>query len=166
MNRGYLIIEASVSTLILSVALIALLPLFAVCLRASQKIQHAKVATQLSTELLEEIRLHKWDQLTPTPSKVISQGSATLGPDNGETASDKTTFNDIDDFNGWTENTPLDPMMQTLTAFTGYTRTVSVSYVTSSLAASATPTDYKQVHVCTQWPAMPSVCLDSVFTNR
>ncbi len=167
MNRsGFLLLETSLSTFVIMTGLIAVLPLMALCVRASKDIVHVKTATQLSVELLEEIRLHKWDELTPSSLQAISLGTATLGPDSGETAADKTTFDDLDDFNGWTESPPQDPTMQSLTALTGYTRSVTVSYVDSNLNASATPTDYKKVHVCTQWLQESPVCLDTLFTNR
>ena len=167
MNRqGFMMVEAALAVVILSVGLVALGPAFVMTIKASKGAEQIKVATQLSVELLEEIRLHRWDEGTPTPSAAISQGSATLGIDSGESAADKTTFDDIDDFNGWTENPPKDPMMQSLANFSGYSRSVTVRYVDSTLAVSAVPTDYKQVTACTQPPKGVSVCLDTLLTNR
>jgi Tfp pilus assembly protein PilV len=166
MNRGIILIETALTVLILSLGVLALAPLLAYSVRASGRVDQVKVATQLSTELLEEILMHKWDTLTPATGVSIARGSTTLGVDAGETAGIKTTFDDIDDFNGYGESPPRDPLMQSLTVFNGYTRTVSVSYVTAALVASGMPTDYKQVQVCTQWKAQPAVCLNTLVTNR
>ena len=37
---------------------------------------------------------------------VDPSGSATIGLDSGEFAGDKTTFDDVDDFDNWTESPP------------------------------------------------------------
>jgi type II secretory pathway pseudopilin PulG len=165
-KRGVLLVEASMACVIISVALVALVPTLVLSLKANKAAEQMKAATQLSTELLEEIRLRRWDELTPLPPQSIASGSSVLGIDTGENAADKRTFNDIDDFNGWTENPPKDPMMLALTGIVGYSRSVTVRYVDSVLSNSAIPTNYKQVTVCTQEPKGASVCLDTLFTNR
>ena len=159
-------VEAAFSTAIIGIALITLVPTFLLSMKATKTAEQTKVATQLSSELLEEIHLRKWDELTPLPVQAIPTGSAALGNNSGETATDKRTFEDIDDFNGWTENPPQDPMGQPLSGFTGYSRSVTVTYVTAAMAVSAVPTDYKQVHICTQTPRRAPVCMDALFTNR
>jgi len=164
-RRGFLLIEASVSYVILALALVALAPLYAMTVKVNAKTQYVKVCTQLSEELLEEIRLRQWDQKTPSPAAYIVTGS-TIGVDSGEIATNKTTFNDIDDFNGWTESPPKDPTMNSLGNFLNYSRSVSVFYVDSNDNAVAGPTDYKQVTVCTQYSRMTPICLNTLLTNR
>jgi MSHA pilin protein MshD len=166
MKGGFLLVEASLAGMMIALALVTLVPAFVLSVKANKAAEQIKVATQLSTELLEEIRLRRWDELTPLSPKSIPVGSSTLGIDSGETASDKRTFDDIDDFNGWTESPPQDPMMQPLAGFTGYSRSVTVRYVDAALALSATPTSYKQLTVCTQGPKGVPLCLDTVLTNR
>lgn len=165
MSRGFILIEVSVVTVVIALALTAFLPLFIVSIRANKAAERIAAATRLSSELLEEVRLHRWDEKTPVPSAHIASPSA-IGIDAAETASDKRTFDDIDDFNGWSENPPQDPVMRPLSALSAYTRTVSVKYVDASLNNSASPTDYKQVTVCTSAPKLNPVCLDTLLTNR
>ena len=165
MRRGFVLVEVSVTYIILSLALVALVPSFIMAIRAAKNNEQIAAATQLSAELMEEVRMRKWDQATPLPAAHIAAGSA-LGIDTGETASDKRTFNDIDDFNGWTESTPRDPVMNALTDFPGYSRSVTVKYVDASLAASAAVTDYKQVTVCTSTKKLKPLCLNAISTNR
>ena len=163
--RGFILVEASITYLILSLALVALVPLFILSVRANTATLHVKVATQLSVELLEEIRLRKWDEKTPASRLAISTGSV-IGMDSGASATDKRTFDDLDDFNGWSENPPLDPVMRPLTDFAGYSRSVTVSYVDAALQPVTGPTDYKQLSVCTTFPKLTPVCLNTLFTNR
>ena len=157
--------EASLTTLVLSLALVALVPLFILSIRANKNMERIKVASQLSVELLEEIRLHRWDEQTPLARKALFVGSE-VHLDKGESGSDKRTFDDIDDFNGWTESAPFDPVMRPLAEFAAYSRSVTVMYVNDDMTPASAPTAYKQVTVCTQAPKMIPVCLNSLFTDR
>lgn len=165
MRRGFLLMEAATATLVLSLALVTLIPVFILALRSARQMEQITAGTQLSAGLMEEIALRKWDTATPRPPVYIA-GKTTLGTDQGETASDKRTFDDIDDFNGWTESPPKDPVMNPLTAFAAYTRTVTVGYVNPDLTPAGSPTDYKYVSVCTSSRKLKPVCMETVFTNR
>lgn len=163
MSRGFILVEVTVAYVLLAFALVALMPVFVLAIRTGTKTEELQTATYLSTELLEEIRLRRWDELTPASPVHISAPSP-LGPDAGET--DKSRFDDVDDFNGWTEAGALDPMGAALPDFKSYTRTAAVSYVDANMNASVAATDYKMVTVCTSMPQMSPVCLNSLLTNR
>lgn len=165
MSRGFILIEASITYIVLSLALVALVPMFILSLRANKASEKVAAATYLSQELLEEVRLHRWDEATPRPAVHIAAGSA-IGLDAGESAVDKRTFDDIDDFNGWTESPPQDPVMRALPAFQAYSRSVTARYLDSSFNPSGAPTELKQVTVCTSAPKMNPVCLDTILANR
>ena len=168
MNRGFILIEATISYVLLAVALLAMLPVFILAIKTGKDTEQRQVATYLSQELLEEVRMRKWDQNTPTPHARILNPSSTLGPDGAEDALDKKSFNDIDDFNGWSETAVTDPLNNPVPEFAAYTRAVSVSYVDSNMVVVSTPTtsDYKQVTVCTQTAKRPPLCLATLFTNH
>jgi MSHA pilin protein MshD len=166
MSRGFILVEVTVAYVLLTLALVALLPVFIMAIRAGKSTEQVQVATYLSQELLEEMRMRKWDQNTSTTAAHIVNPTAALGPEGGET--DKTKFNDIDDFNGWTEAAVRDPLNNLVPGFSGYTRTASVAYVDSNLIALSTPTtsDFKRVVVCTQSSKLSPLCLTTLFTNR
>jgi Tfp pilus assembly protein PilV len=167
MNRGIVLVEVTIAYVLLTVGLIALLPVFIMAIKAGKSTEQLQTATYLSAELMEEIRLRKWDQNTPTSPVHISTPTASpLGPQAGET--DKTKFNDIGDFNGWTESPPTDPLNNALSGFSAYSRSVTVNYVDSSMVVLSTPTtsDYKQVKVCTSTSRLSGICLATLFTNR
>lgn len=165
MSRGFILIEASISYIVLSLALVALVPMFILSMRANKASEKVAVATHLCQELLEEVRLHRWDEATPAPAVHIAAGGA-LGVDAGETASDKRTFDDVDDFDGWTESPPQDPVMRPLAAFATYSRSVAVGYLNASFQPAGAPTDLKRVSVCATALKMKPVCLDTILTNR
>lgn len=164
-RRGFILTEIAVTYVLLAFAVVTLVPVFAVTMRASKNTEQIITATYLSTALMEEVLLRKWDSATPLPAVHISSGSV-LGADAGETSSDKRTFDDIDDFNGWAENPPQDPAGGAMAAFASYTRTVAVRYVDANLSPTASVTDYKQVTVCTRTAKLKPLCMDTICTNR
>ncbi len=164
-NDGFILVEASVAYMVLSLALVSLLPLFILSIRANKYTEIVKVSTQLSVELLEEIRLRRWDEGTPLRAKVIPSGAA-LGLDADEISGDKRTFDDIDDFNGWTESAVVDPVMRPIPEFAAYNRSVEVTYVDANMKPVQEPTDFKQVRVCAKGRERDPLCIGTLFTNR
>lgn len=55
-ERGFILVEASMTSMILALALVALLPFLVLAIRADTATQRLVVATRLSQELLEEVR--------------------------------------------------------------------------------------------------------------
>ncbi|TBR22533.1 hypothetical protein EPO15_07830 [bacterium] len=165
MSRGFILVEASIAYIVLALALVSLMPLFVLSVRANKNAERVAVATHLSTELLEEVRMRRFGESSPVPPKpVLNPGP--LGVDAGETASDKATFDDVDDFNAWAESPPSDPVGRPLASFKDYSRTVAVAFVDSGLNAVGGPTHRKRVTVCTTAPQTKPVCLDTLFANR
>jgi type II secretory pathway pseudopilin PulG len=166
-NRGFMLLDATIASVILSFVMVSMISLFLLSIRANTDSERTSMAAQLSIRLLEEVQLRKWDEKSPIPNEAIKDGTnPPLGTDGVENPSDKRTFNDIDDFTGWVENPPKDPLMNPLTQFYIYTSSVSVGYVSSSLAPSGGRTDYKRISVCTWSAKIKSVCLYTIRTNR
>jgi len=165
--RGYMLVEALLTSLVVSIALVALVSVTVMTVKANLNSEATNVSAYLSQKLLEEIRLRKWDERTPTPPLLIRNSSAIGLDGGGESATDKTTYNDVDDFNGWTEAPPRDPLMRGMAGFTEYSSSVSVRYVNiATLAPTGKRTDFKQISVCTWRKNRKSICLDTLFTNR
>lgn len=164
-RSGFVLVEVTIAYVLLVFALVSLVPVFIVAIRAGAKTEQLQTATYLSNELLEEVRLRRWDERTPASGAHISAPSA-LGRDGAESATDKRTFDDVDDFDGWTESAPTDPVMRALPDFKSYRRSVTVAYVDSAMAVSVPVTDYKTITVCTWAPKINPACLSTMVTNR
>ncbi|MBI2789470.1 MAG: type II secretion system protein [Elusimicrobia bacterium] len=164
-RSGFVLVEVTIAYVILVFALVALVPVFIIAIRAGANTEALQTATYLSNELMEEVRMRRWDERTPASGAHISAPS-TLGRDGTESATDKRTFDDVDDFNGWTEGTPMDPVMRALPDFKAYRRSVAVAYVDSAMAASVPVTDYKMITVCTTTAKISPTCLSTMVTNR
>ncbi|MBI5623591.1 MAG: type II secretion system protein [Elusimicrobia bacterium] len=165
MRPGFILLEAAVTILILCVAIVALLPVFAMSLKAGVKSEKALAAAHLALELMEEVKLRKWDEASYSGRLPVSDPGP-LGVDAGEDRADKRSFDDIDDFDGWTEETPMDPVMRRIEGFPDMSRSVSVRFVADELEPSAVPSDLKAVSVCVRSKNVTWTCLDRVFANR
>lgn len=165
-RRGFILVEVTIAYVLLAVAIVALVPVFIIAVKAGTNTEQLQVATYLSNELLEEVRMRKWDERTDGSTFAHIAVPSVLGRDGTESATDKTTYDDVDDFNGWTENGARDPIMRVLPDFKLYIRTVAVAYVDSSMAVSGPMTDYKRITVCTRTAKISPSCLTTMVTNR
>ena len=165
-RSGFILVEVTIAYVLLAVAIVALVPVFIVAIKAGTTTQQLQTATYLSVELMEEVRMRKWDERTDGGTFAHIAAPSTIGRDGAESATDKRQYDDIDDFNGWTEGVPYDPVMRVLTDFSEYRRTVAVVYVDSSMAVSGLATDYKKITVCTRTAKISPACLTSMVTNR
>ncbi|MEX1213056.1 MAG: hypothetical protein WEA36_09440 [Balneolaceae bacterium] len=98
----------------------------------------------LAQEIIEEARTRSFDQVTwqaTAPPAEIPEGfspSAQLGPDSGE--SDRTQFNDFDDYDGWSQ--------QAETAQGVYDMDVEVEYVDNvNYQTTASSSTFKKMTV-------------------
>src|SRR3989338_7748134 len=121
-ERGFTILELAMSMLLLSFVLLSLIKVFGDISMLSVKPEYRNIQTMLAQELLEEIRSKRFDEVTTKDAN--GNWSSTLGVDSGETSGTKSTYDDVDDFNGYSE-TMSSP-------YVGFTRSVVVSYVAGS----------------------------------
>ena len=162
-QSGSTLIELTLSVVVLSLALLSLIAVFSGVSVSMQSGEHRRIAEMLAQEQMEEIRARRFDE----KSKKDANGnwSSSFGADSGETSTDESTFDDVDDFNNWTESLSG--------SFNGFSRSVSVSYVNegapntpvsipSPITSNWTP-DYKRI-VVTCSSTVSSVTLVSLVS--
>jgi hypothetical protein len=119
-RRGISLLECTVASSIMAVLVVAGIrsagAAGVVVFAASQR----STGMSLALSLLAEIERHPYED---------PQGGATIGINGGENAGDKTTFDDIDDFHGWSESPPQSSGGVPMIEHTGWTRSVSVHFV-------------------------------------
>lgn len=163
--KGYTLVEIVLAMLLMAVALPPLLQLFAEVTFRSAETDVMPKAVSLASELMEEIKSRKFDELAARD--VTGNWSLILGSDGGETATNKNTFDDADDFNGWSQN---------FSGFSGYSASVTVRYVSGSdlnaplTVPSPAPNNwtpsYKRVVLTLAHPNLPSsIQVVSVLTE-
>lgn len=121
-NRGHTLIEVVLAILIVAVAFPPLLHWFAGLAQEGAEVDALPTAVSLASELMEEIKSRKFDELDEKDAN--GNWSTSLATDAGESATDKGTFDDVDDFDGWAQAFGG--------GFTDFTAQVDVSYVASN----------------------------------
>jgi len=124
---GFTLVEAVLCVLLVAVAAATAMNV----VRESAKMQFR--TTDLATARLLADGLMA--DITALPYKDPVYTTTTLGVDTGETTSSKSNYDDVDDYNGWTESPPQDRDGNTLSGYTGWKRTATVEWV--SLTAPA-----------------------------
>ena len=139
--NGFTLIEIIISLVVLGFALFGLINLFMNLSVQNVAAQYRGTATMLAQELLEEIKAKRFDESTLKDINGNWSNFGNPGTDSGENATNRATFDDVDDYNGWSESLS--------SPYTGFTRTASVIYVASGdLNTSSTrDNDYKKVIV-------------------
>jgi prepilin-type N-terminal cleavage/methylation domain-containing protein len=120
-DRGYTLLEVVLAVVLMAILFPPLIQWLGGMAVTGAKVDRLPTAVQLGSELLEEIKSRKFDELS---AKVSGSWSTVLGPDAGESSTNKNDFDDVDDFNGWAQNFA--------SPYTGYSATVTMSYVLSS----------------------------------
>lgn len=148
-KKGLSLIEIVIVIIVLGIALVPLLMTYANVANTGMQREAITIATSLAQTLMEEIESKRYDENTAPP------WSATLGSETGETG--RATYNDVDDFNGYSENP--------IPNFGGYSLSVSVSYVQPGdleTPVVGTTTDFKRIMVTVSHSKAGNVRLVSV----
>ena len=163
-KRGITLIELVTVIVVVGLAIPVLLRLFADVAKRTAQSETLAASSFYAEQLMEEIKAKRFDE-NPT-----SPWSAVLGPDTGttgldgttnETASGKSNWDDVDDFNGYSNNPA-----------TGYTRSVAVVYLNSTIAPGGTwqalssgTSDYKRVTVTVARGALGGASLVTIIAS-
>jgi len=140
-RRALTLIEVVVSLVILAVAVTAGLQALGSFATGSRIWQERSTAIELANTLMAEI-----DAL-PFADPA---GGSTIGVDSGESATDRSTFDDIDDYDGWDASPPKDKTNATMTGYDGYRQQVSVAFdntLATFTGAALTANTFKKITV-------------------
>jgi MSHA pilin protein MshD len=123
-RRGFTIIEAAISIAIVGVLLACSLTVMGAIAKQRMLQAERRAAYELNEQMIGEVL----SQYFQDPSR------STFGPSGGQL---RSTFNSVDDYNGYTETPPSLRSGTTLTDYTGWTRSVAVVCVNPSSPATA-----------------------------
>jgi hypothetical protein len=87
---------------------------------------------QLAADLVNEILRQAYEE---------PAGTATFGPETGESIGNRTLFDDVDDYSNWTSTPPKDRSGTVITGFTGWTQSVTVAWADPATLATTTSTN-------------------------
>jgi MSHA pilin protein MshD len=134
------LIEMAVATVLVGVLMVAALQSAGQSLVARRKTADRAWGHFLAQGLLNEIRgLPYCEPGTTEPA---------IGLDAGETAGVRTTYDDVDDYHGLTENQPANRDGTALANTAGWTRSVTVAWVaTNNFSTTASASGAKRITV-------------------
>ncbi|HET6879534.1 MAG TPA: hypothetical protein VFI31_05245, partial [Pirellulales bacterium] len=137
-RRGLSMLEATGAALIVGLSLVASLRAVRSSITGQRGAAETEKAGFLATAMMSEIKELSYQNPT-TP--------VLFGPEAGETG--RKTFNDVDDYNAWSESPPQNPDGSNLPDLNGWTRKVAVAWVspTNVTQTSATESGAKLITV-------------------
>ncbi len=137
---GFTLVEAVAATLIVGMVLAG-----ALAGVGSSRISRARIAEhvrgqQLALDLIAEILQTAYQDPVQTPG---------FGLEPGESSTSRAAWNDVDDYNGWTESPPQTKAGNLIPDFTGWTRSVVVEWIDPSTLSvtAASGTGLKRITV-------------------
>jgi MSHA pilin protein MshD len=120
-RAGFGLLETSVATLLVGAVLVTSMQTVAAVSKHRGGSSQSTTASLLADELLSEILEKEYKEPTQTP---------TFGPESGET--NKTLYDDVDDYNGLNESPPKYNDNTSMTSLAGWTRDVTVTQVAAT----------------------------------
>ena len=157
-SRGFSLIEAAISTVIVGGLLVAALTTVAQSTRGRQRTGDRARGTMLAQQLMAEILLLNYEEPVDTPG---------FGRESDEGGGDRADYDDVDDYVDWSSSPPEYKDGTEIPDTEGWRRTVSVRRVTSGnlLTPSGTETGIKTITVRVSHNAVPVAELVSVRTG-
>ena len=116
--RGFTLQEASLAVVIVAFGFLATMELFAACTEENRRSSQMTTAQMLATNIQE--------LTTGLAFNDPYYASAKIGPELGEI---KENFNDVDDFDGFSSNPPVDSMRASIDELKQYTQFVTVTAI-------------------------------------
>ena len=138
-RRGISLAETVISTLLIGFVLVSTLQIVAPITRSGTIQADRLIAADLASELTDEISTKLW-------TSPILDDPESMGPDAGET---RPTYDDIDDYHGWSASPPKFSIGSSYTHLTGWKRSAKVTHATidNPSVDSAKATGLKRVVV-------------------
>jgi type II secretory pathway pseudopilin PulG len=117
-RRGFTLVEAALTTVIVGLGVLATMSLFAACSQENMSASEMTTAMELATNIQEAMA----NMAFADPIK----GTTNFGPETGETLS---SYNDVDDFDGKTINPPIDSLRNSIPTMSQYSQVIAVDPV-------------------------------------
>jgi len=139
-RAGLSLVETVVSMLIVSIVFTAALNTLGSSRMSQQRIVDRMRGSYLAQELLSEIMTRAYEDPVHTP---------VFGLEPAQANAKRKDYNDVDDYHNWSASPPQDADGNALTDFTGWRRSVHVTYVDpdNKLLPTTTPTGLKRITV-------------------
>jgi len=143
---GFTLVEAVISTLIVSILIVAAVHMFGALARGRQVVLAGYAADGLARRLLSEIGQNRFEE----PDEAV-----VFGPEASEIGGSRLAYDDVDDYHGWSAGPPEAKDGTAMSALAGWQRSVTVENVDADTLApvGGTRTGLKKITVTVTDPA-------------
>lgn len=156
-GRGFTLVEAMMSMLVVSILLVGSMNAAGSAGMAQFKASERTTGRLLAAGLLNDILAMNYEDADTTPA---------LGIESGESSASKSAWDDVDDFNGWTESPPQNYNGTAMSNMTGWQRSVTVTRIAAAdLTQSASETGAKLITVTVRRNNVPIATRVGIRTN-
>ena len=162
-SRGMTLVEMVVSTVLVGVMLVAALNTVGAARMGQRKACDSRRGQQLARELMSEILLQEYADaavITSLRTEILINGgnlAVPLGPEPGEDTGNRSRFDDIDDYHGWSASPPRERDGAVMSHLTDWRREVVVQYVKEDEVATLRDEDEgaKRITVTVSYDDLP-----------
>lgn len=152
---GLSLIEVVVSTVIVAFIISASLQTVATAVSTRTRTTELQLGPSLARDLLSE--------LLQKPYSDPDTASSGIGLDSGESSSNRLAFDDLDDFHGWSSNSPVAADGSALPIGAGWQRQVSVVFLDpADMSTTGTDLGLKSITVTVVAPSGDSTVVQTL----
>jgi hypothetical protein len=161
-RRGITLWETAMSTFLVGMVLVTATTTSGTSVRMQTKAGHRAKAGYLAHALIGEMLELSYMQ--------PGQTSSAIGRESGELATSRANYNDVDDYNGWTDSPPQNKDSSVMPNLTGWQRQVVVEWVSPTTLTQASPgasseTGMKRLTVTVQYSGKPILTRIAIKAN-
>lgn len=128
---GVTLAEVAISTLLVGVLMVAALRTVESSLMTWQSAAGSGEASALGSQILNEVLALRYEDTGTAPD---------FGLETGENTGNRSLFDDVDDYDGWTASPPQDRAGNALPGFAGWSREVEIKKLDATTHAVLAPT--------------------------
>lgn len=155
-RAAFTLVEAAISMVIIAVMVVAALETVGAAAKARALTLDRRIGSTLSHDLMAEVLQNAYVEPIDTPN---------FGRESGESGGSRANYDDVDDYDGWSESPPVTKADATIPGFSGWSRAVTVRQVvpaTMTVVGSSTDTGLKQITVTVTSPSGKKTTLQAL----
>ncbi|MFG0292997.1 MAG: prepilin-type N-terminal cleavage/methylation domain-containing protein [Phycisphaerales bacterium JB050] len=142
LRRGISLIEVTISMVIVSILSMGVIQMLGIAAQTRAMSSDRIRGQHLANQLLAEIQSKAWHDPIGGP--------ASFGPGGSEyDGKTRLLYNDLDDYEGWTQSPPLEPNGDEIVGFQGWERSVDIQYALISGGSVTTSGTFERAKLIT-----------------
>lgn len=131
-RSGFGLLESTIAVLLTGLLMVAAMRSLGASKRREAATSDQVRGKQIAADLINEVLRQAYEEPVDTP---------VFGPESGESGSNRSLFDDVDDYKSYTSTPPKDRGGTALSGFTGWTQSVTVGWANPTTLATTNDTN-------------------------